>query len=112
MHMTIAFNRAPSIEPSLLSLTEQPVHLHAAERQSTAKRRCRRQVSARGRTHSGSKIEDFGVARDCEHQNDASDDIVHGNNDLIEARRCQMKAGPISRSSGSDRLPAGNSGDD
>jgi hypothetical protein len=31
--MTIAFNRAPSIEPSLLSLAEQVIHLYAAGRQ-------------------------------------------------------------------------------
>src|ERR1035438_3812081 len=79
MHMTIAFNRAPSIEPSLLSLAEQVVHLYAAGRQlrSTGAADGLRRAPTR-RLHAGSAIEDFGVTRDCEHQNDAPDDILHG----------------------------------
>jgi hypothetical protein len=110
---SISFNRAFA-----LSLTEQVVHLYAAGRRSTAPHRRRRQVAAPGRhvwLHAGSKIEDFSVTRDCEHQNDAPDDILRGNNDLIEGAAMPDEGWPCPHSPGSpgsDRLPASSSGDD
>jgi hypothetical protein len=62
--------------------------------------------------HAGGETEDFGFTHDCEHQNDAPDDILHGDDDLIEGAAMPDEGWAVSTppSPGNNRLPASRRG--